>query len=78
DGLRIRQILADESGKPLPSNFFFLNKSPANPEKFYIFGAGAGHGSGMCQWGAIGMSMKGYKYNNILGLYYPQLATQKM
>lgn len=78
DDFRIRRVLADKSGKILKSNFFFFRTSPANPEKFYIIGAGAGHGSGMCQWGAIGMALKGYSHNNILGLYYPQLSIKKV
>ncbi|MFH1783123.1 MAG: SpoIID/LytB domain-containing protein [Candidatus Omnitrophota bacterium] len=39
----------------------------------YIFfeGKGWGHGVGMCQWGAYGMSRKGWKVDNILEFYYP-------
>jgi len=34
-------------------------------------GRGYGHGVGMCQMGAIGMSLKGITYDNILAAYYP-------
>jgi stage II sporulation protein D len=34
-------------------------------------GKGWGHGVGLCQWGAYGMSNKGYNYKQILDLYYP-------
>jgi len=34
-------------------------------------GRGAGHGSGMCQWGAAGMARQGRDYRAILGKYYP-------
>lgn len=34
-------------------------------------GYGWGHGVGMCQWGALGMSQKGKKYDEILKHYYP-------
>lgn len=34
-------------------------------------GKGWGHGVGLCQWGAYGMSKKGYDYKQILEFYYP-------
>lgn len=34
-------------------------------------GMGWGHGVGMCQWGAYGMSLRGKKCEQILGYYYP-------
>lgn len=34
-------------------------------------GKGWGHGAGLCQWGAYGMSNKGYNYKQILDFYYP-------
>ena len=77
EGIKIRRILADPSGKPIPSNLFFLNVSPSNPDKFYIVGAGAGHGNGMSQWGAIGMALKGRTYKNILAFYYPNFELRK-
>lgn len=70
----IRQILADETGKALSSSLFFLNRSPAHADTFYIVGAGYGHGRGMCQWGAIGMALKGYAYRDVLNFYYPDLS----
>lgn len=33
-------------------------------------GSGLGHGLGMSQWGASGMSLKGYNYQDILQYYY--------
>ncbi|MFA5143910.1 MAG: SpoIID/LytB domain-containing protein [Candidatus Omnitrophota bacterium] len=36
-----------------------------------IDGVGWGHGVGMCQWGAYGMSRKGKKVDEILKYYYP-------
>lgn len=35
-------------------------------------GRGYGHGVGMSQWGAIGLAVKGYNYQDILELYYNQ------
>lgn len=34
-------------------------------------GAGAGHGVGMCQWGAMGRSRAGFSYRDILSAYFP-------
>lgn len=34
-------------------------------------GKGWGHGVGLCQWGALGMSKKGLSYKQILEFYYP-------
>lgn len=40
---------------------------------FTFTGKGAGHGVGMCQWGAKGMADGGYSYRQILGHYYTGL-----
>ena len=77
-GFAIRQLLADSLGRPLPSRLFFLLKSRKNPERFYIIGAGWGHGRGMCQWGALGMALTGSKYRDILHFYYQNLAMKKL
>jgi stage II sporulation protein D (peptidoglycan lytic transglycosylase) len=71
EGYRIRRVLADENGTPLPSNLFLILKPPQDPDRFYVIGAGYGHGRGMCQWGALGMSLEGYSYVRILSFYYP-------
>jgi len=36
-----------------------------------FLGKGWGHGVGMCQWGAQGMSLQGFTYDKILLFYYP-------
>ncbi|MDZ7796118.1 MAG: hypothetical protein U5N56_03330 [Candidatus Marinimicrobia bacterium] len=41
------------------------------PKRFIYHGAGWGHGAGMCQIGALGMSLKGYSTEEILEHYYP-------
>ncbi|MFO7841475.1 MAG: SpoIID/LytB domain-containing protein [Fidelibacterota bacterium] len=41
------------------------------PKRFIYHGAGWGHGAGMCQIGALGMSLKGYSTKEILKHYYP-------
>jgi len=67
---KIRNILG-ENRAPLPSNYFFLFPRPGRPDQFYIFGAGFGHGKGMCQWGAIGQALEGRNWKQILQFYYP-------
>ncbi len=75
---QVRRILADESGKALPSSLFFLVPIPDRENEFYIYGAGKGHGRGMSQWGAIGLAMKGQTYRRILSFYYPDLEITKI
>ncbi|MEO0052385.1 MAG: hypothetical protein ABIK11_07630, partial [candidate division WOR-3 bacterium] len=54
----------------LKSTFFELRISRGS----VIFeGKGWGHGVGMCQDGAVGMSRLGYDYRQILKHYYPRL-----
>ncbi|MCK4235317.1 hypothetical protein KAX75_12875, partial [candidate division WOR-3 bacterium] len=65
-GLDIRKTLK-ENNKILLSNYFYIE---THNDSIIIFGRGAGHGCGMCQWGAIGMAQKGYSYNEILKHYY--------
>lgn len=76
EGFRIRRLLGDGEGNPLPSRLFFLKRSPRYPDLFWIVGAGAGHGRGMSQWGAIGLALKGFTYERILSFYYPDLVLQ--
>ncbi|QEQ01057.1 SpoIID/LytB domain-containing protein [Thermosynechococcus sp. CL-1] len=40
------------------------------PVAFTMTGRGHGHGLGMSQWGAYGMALQGYTYDQILGHYY--------
>jgi len=41
-------------------------------------GRGSGHGVGMCQWGARGLSEQGYTWREILGYYYPETDVEAM
>lgn len=55
-------------GKGLPSALFSIS---AKDDSVLVFdGAGFGHGVGLCQWGAINMSEKGFKYYHILNKYF--------
>jgi SpoIID/LytB domain protein len=46
--------------------------SLSQPTFLIFYGAGFGHGAGMCQEGAAAMAAKGYTYQQILEHYYPQ------
>jgi len=41
------------------------------PASFRYTGGGWGHGAGLCQIGALGMSLHGYTVEDILSHYYP-------
>ncbi len=47
-------------------------KQGASTGEITFTGRGSGHGVGMSQFGAIGMAVKGSKYQDILELYYDQ------
>jgi stage II sporulation protein D len=66
---QIRRFLGQPSGNPLPSNLFYLSQE--NDSTITIHGGGYGHGVGMCQWGAMNMSKRGFKYYHILSKYFP-------
>lgn len=74
DGYKIRRVFADDRGLMLPSDLFLIHDGDDDPGTFLIIGAGFGHGRGMCQWGAIGMSLKGKSHKEILDFYYPDYA----
>lgn len=67
-------------GKPvtglseLPSDYFTIEKNVSG-DKFKsitIYGGGEGHGVGLSQNGAIGLSRQGKNYKEIIGFYYPE------
>jgi len=49
----------------------------ANGGDFVFDGRGAGHGVGLCQWGAKGLAEKGYNYLQILRGYYPRARIER-
>ncbi|OQX52082.1 MAG: hypothetical protein B5M53_09420 [Candidatus Cloacimonas sp. 4484_209] len=73
-GLSIRKVLR-ENDKLLYSNFFNIKQQN---DSIIINGRGAGHGCGMCQWGAIGMARIGYSYIEILKHYYRKTKIEKV
>lgn len=56
----------------LRSSLFTISKEIAKGElkKLTLNGKGSGHGVGMCQWGAMNLSEKGKRYNEILDFYF--------
>jgi SpoIID/LytB domain protein len=63
----------------LPSAMFDLSVSGDAPRRtFTIRGAGRGHGVGLCQYGANGMAIKGYKYPQILHHYFTNVTIERV
>jgi len=52
--------------------------SSPGASRFYISGAGFGHGVGMSQYGAAGFALHGYKYEQILAHYYSGTSLGKL
>lgn len=56
----------------LPEQLFVMNKrySGSSVSSYTFTGRGWGHGVGMCQYGAFGLSKMGVKYDEIIQHYY--------
>lgn len=64
----------DKAGVEIPAEKVISdweNEKKVEWEKITLFGAGWGHGVGLCQIGAAVMSYSGYTYEQILQHYYP-------
>ncbi|RLI52770.1 MAG: hypothetical protein DRO93_14540 [Candidatus Thorarchaeota archaeon] len=48
------------------------------PGLILLWGAGFGHGEGMCQQGAAAMAKDGYNYKEILKHYYNNIGIEKL
>jgi stage II sporulation protein D len=72
-GAAARAILRPPDGGVLWSADFALQVSRDGERivGLQAEGAGAGHGVGFCQWGAIGRARAGYSYGAILSAYFP-------
>ena len=77
---RVRDVLRPTADRQLRSNQFQLHEERRGDDlvKLVAAGAGAGHGVGMCQWGAVGRSRAGQRYDRILATYYPGTQLQRM
>jgi len=80
----IRQVLrrSGTSGALLRSNLFKIDvrRDPATGRALEVVasGAGAGHGVGLCQTGALGMARSGAKADAILEHYYPHAGLRRL
>ena len=76
--LEIRRILSETH---LYSSAFVVEKQGNKkgvPEKFLLYGAGWGHGVGLCQIGAAVMAEKGYQFDEILIHYFKDANLKKI
>jgi stage II sporulation protein D len=62
---------------PLRSASFIIEYNK-NTDEFYFFGAGWGHGVGMCQSGVSNLAKQGENYVNIIKHYYPDVEIKKL
>ena len=77
---RVRDVLRPAPDRPLLSNLFqlYVQRQGGELVKVVAAGAGAGHGVGMCQWGAVGRSRAGQSYQHILATYYPGTKLERL
>lgn len=68
-----RLVLRTSDGSILRSANFELQvtRTGGRIVRLDAVGAGAGHGVGLCQWGALGRARAGYSYREILSAYFP-------
>ena len=69
--LEIRRVLSESH---LKSSAFFAEFTG---DRVILYGAGWGHGVGLCQIGAAEMAHRGCTYDKILGHYYPGAVLSK-
>jgi stage II sporulation protein D len=72
-GPSIRQVLRSPSGELLRSTAFTVAVTGGGSQVTHLAvdGMGAGHGVGLCQWGAVGRARAGQGYQQILSAYFP-------
>lgn len=72
-GNAARSVLRGPGAEVLPSAYFSLavEQQGGRLAVAVMEGRGAGHGVGMCQWGAIGRARAGHDHRAILAAYYP-------
>jgi len=79
DQREIRQVFRQKKNNGiLRSLLFDIQKDFKNDvlAKLIITGKGSGHGVGLCQWGALGMSKEGADYKEIIQHYFPSTVIQ--
>lgn len=72
-GPAARLLFRTRDGSSLRSANFTVQVAREGPRivELTISGSGAGHGVGMCQWGALGRARAGFSYEDILSAYFP-------
>jgi stage II sporulation protein D len=80
EGQAVRRVLSPTSGDLLRSAAFTLTATRRGQEvtRLVADGSGAGHGVGLCQWGAVGRSRAGQDHQQILAAYFPGAALQRL
>jgi stage II sporulation protein D len=79
-GYRVRDVLRPSPDRALLSDLFqlYVQRQGGELVKVVAAGAGAGHGVGMCQWGAVGRAQAGQSYDRILATYYPGTRLERL
>ncbi len=75
---KICQTLSNER---LASSCFVVDRQfdeNGFPLSFIFYGAGSGHGVGLCQAGGIGMALQGKNYTQILSHYFRRIEVKKI
>jgi stage II sporulation protein D len=77
---RVRDVLRPAPDRQLLSTLFqlYVQRQGGEIVKVTAAGAGAGHGVGMCQWGAVGRAKAGQRYAQILATYYPGTRLERL
>jgi stage II sporulation protein D len=80
EGPSVRQVLRPVTGELLRSSLFQLTVSRVGGRvaRLVAEGAGAGHGVGFCQWGAVGRARRGQDHQQILAAYYPGAVLERL
>jgi stage II sporulation protein D len=79
-GYSVRTVLRPSPDRTLLSDLFqlYVERQGGEVVKVVAAGAGAGHGVGMCQWGAVGRARAGQSYDRILAAYYPGTRLERL
>ena len=79
-GQNVRRVFLLSNGEMLRSTAFDIQERADGSRVSWlaIDGAGAGHGVGFCQWGAVGRAREGQGYEQILAAYYPSTTLERL
>lgn len=79
-GAAVRQVLRPTRSELLRSSLFTLTETVNQGRVTHLVadGHGAGHGVGLCQWGAVGRARAGQMYAQILAAYFPDTELERV